>query len=346
MKRFKKSWNGRITLSFGAKLIGRVAIATLVGTLLDASLALRQPLAAELKLRIGTLQTDNTLPYFVVREQGFDKRNGLLLEGIVYKGGAQIIADLATGSLDISDGVGSIPAFLAAANGLIPAKVVLVGGGSIADPDHPTAGVLVSAGVKTWTDLKGRHIAINDKRSINTTALTMRLKREGVQDYRLLEMAYPNMGLAVAGGNVAAASLSEPYVTQSILRGDGKLLGWVIGGAPFERFQLGMIAVNADLYRKNQQAVKAYLRAYLQSLKWISQNPDGARSVLSKRLQLTHEVTKKIKLKKWPLDARNDPDLLDTMQRLLLEAGVLNAQIPARQLYDERLLDEVLKERR
>ncbi|OGQ77793.1 MAG: hypothetical protein A3G40_05585 [Deltaproteobacteria bacterium RIFCSPLOWO2_12_FULL_57_22] len=303
-------------------------------------------LAAELKLRIGLIRTDSALPYFVMREQGFDKRNGLLFEAMGDKSGAQILTDLAAGTLDVSVTAGSIPVFFAAQKGLIPSKVVLVGASSIADPDHPSAAVLASPAIKTWTDLKGRHIAITDKRSINTIALTMRLKQEGVRDYRLLEMAYPNIGLAVAGGNAAAASLSEPYLTQSILRGDGKLLGWVIGGAPFERFQLGMIAVNADLYRNNPQAVKAYLRGHLQSLKWISQNPDGARSILSKWMQLTPEVTKKIKLKKWPLDARNDPDLLDTMQRRLLEAGVLHSQIPARQLYDERLLDEVLKERR
>jgi hypothetical protein len=48
----------------------------------------------------------------------------------------------------------------------------------------------------------------------------------------------------------------------------------------------------------------------------------------------------------WPLDARNDPALLDAIQPLLVEIGTVKAPIPARQLYDETLLEEVLAEKR
>lgn len=50
-------------------------------------------------------------------------------------------------------------------------------------------------------------------------------------------------------------------------------------------------------------------------------------------------------LLRWPLDACNDPSLLEAMQRVLMDVGLLNAPIPARNLYDESLLDEVLAER-
>ncbi len=43
---------------------------------------------------------------------------------------------------------------------------------------------------------------------------------------------------------------------------------------------------------------------------------------------------------------RNDPVLLGSMQPVLVEAGILKAPIPASQLYDETLLNEVLSERR
>jgi hypothetical protein len=57
-------------------------------------------------------------------------------------------------------------------------------------------------------------------------------------------------------------------------------------------------------------------------------------------------VARQVQLPHWALDARNDPDLLERMQPLLVELGLLKAPIPARHLYDETLLQEVLAETR
>jgi ABC-type nitrate/sulfonate/bicarbonate transport system substrate-binding protein len=84
----------------------------------------------------------------------------------------------------------------------------------------------------------------------------------------------------------------------------------------------------------------------LQAVKWINQNPETARSTLAKRLDLSKEVGQKVHLLHWPTDARNDPALLDSMQPTLVQLGMLKGPIPARDLYDERLLDEVLAEKR
>ncbi len=107
-----------------------------------------------------------------------------------------------------------------------------------------------------------------------------------------------------------------------------------------------MIIFRADFYRRNPQAVKAFLRAKLQAVAWISQHPDKARAILAKRLDLTQEVAQKVQLPHWSLDARHDPALLESMQPLLVEIGLLKAPIPVHQLYDETLLDEVLAEKR
>ena len=53
-----------------------------------------------------------------------------------------------------------------------------------------------------------------------------------------------------------------------------------------------------------------------------------------------------MQLLRWALDARNDPALLESVQSLLVEIGVLKARIPSNQLYDETLLEAVLAEKR
>jgi ABC-type nitrate/sulfonate/bicarbonate transport system substrate-binding protein len=174
--------------------------------------------AQQYTLRIGIFSAPSLLPYFVMQEQGFDKKNGLQFVEQSYPGGAAIIEAMVAGSLDM--GVSGTPPVLSAAErGLIPSKVIPVSANDFADPDHPAVGILVAPSVTTWQVLKGQQIAVNALNSINAAAVVGRLQQEGVSDYKLVEIPFPNMGLAVAGGNVAAAAMAEPYLTQSVLRG-------------------------------------------------------------------------------------------------------------------------------
>lgn len=299
----------------------------------------------QFKLRIGLFPVQDFLPYFVMQEQGFAKKNGLQFEETSYSGGAEIIDVMLAGALDMGY-VGSVPALSAAQRGLIPGKLAPVAANSFTNPEHPTIGVLVALSVNNWKDLEGQPIAINALYSLNTAAIKGRLQMEGVNKYDLVEIPFANMGLAVAGGNVAAATMLEPFLSQSLLRGDGKLLGWVVGGPPFEHMETTMVVFRRDFHQNYPQVVKAYLRSHLQAINWINQNPNGARSILTKRLGLSQEVGQKINLLRWPFDARNDPVLLESMQPMLVNIGMLKAPIPASHLYDETLLEEVLKEKR
>ncbi len=328
----------------------RISVCATIGATLAAVVLLstcRGPESPpQFTLRIGVFPVQDYLPYFVMQEQGFDKRNGLqLVEKTSYAGGAAVIEDIVAGTLDMGI-AGGVPVLSAAEGGLIPGKVVAVAANNFSDPDHPGAGLLVAPFVSTWKHLEGQSIAINAVTSILTAAIKGRLKQEGVRKHTIIEIPFANMGLAVAGGNVAAATMYEPFLSQSLMRGDGKMLGWIIGGPPFERMESSMIVFSADLYRNSPQVVRAFLRAQLQAVRWINQNPEGARSTLAKRLSLTKEVGQKVRLLHWPLDARNDPALLEGIQPSLVNIGMLKAPIPAGRLYDETLLNEVLAEKR
>jgi NitT/TauT family transport system substrate-binding protein len=302
--------------------------------------------AQQVTLRIGVLRIQDDLPYFVMQEKGFAKQHGVQFVETVYRSGAAIIEAMAAGAVDVCSDVGTVPILEAAGRGLVPSAVIPVGATYFSDPEHPLSAVLVAPSVKNWKDLEGQQVAVNGKNTLSAAAIQGRFKLEGVQNATLVEISFADMGLAVAGGNVAAAVMWEPWLTQSLLRGDGKLLGWVIGGLPFERIEVTMILFRADFYRHHPQAVKAFLRAKLQAVAWINQHPDKARSVLARRLDLTQEVAQKVRLPRWSLNARHDPALLEGMQPLLMEIGLLKAPIPISQLSNETLLTEVLAEKR
>lgn len=323
-------------------LLCAVAAAVILLSLLPACGPTATP-TPQFTLRVGFVRALDPLPFFVMQEQAFTTQNGLRIEEQVYPGGSAMIEALTTGVIDVAY-VPNVATFSAAERGLIPGTLVPAAADSFIDPEHPSVGVLAPPSVKSWKDLEGRSIAVVSKTGVSTAAIKQRLQQEGVRDYTLVEIPIANMGLAVAGGNVAAATMVEPFLTQSLLRGDGNLLGWVIGGFPIERMESILIVFRADVYRNDPQAAKAFLGAHLQAVKWISENEQAARSILAKRLEVSEEVGQKMNLVRWPLDARNDPVLLESVQPLLVEIGTLKAPIPASQLYDETLLEEVLAE--
>jgi NitT/TauT family transport system substrate-binding protein len=324
---------------------GWVAMAVLVAIVLLTACSRPTP-TQQVTLRIGILRIQDDLPYFVMQEQGFAKQHGLQLVETLYQSGAAIVAAVGAGAVDVGADVGTVPILAAAERGLVPRTVVPVGASYFVDADHPSIAMLTAPSVNTWQDLEGQFVAVNGKNSLSATAMQGRLRQEGVHDVKLTEISFADMGLAVAGGNVAAAVMSEPWLTQSLLRGDGKLLDWVIGGRPFEHIEGAMIIFKTDFYQNNPQAVKAFLRAQLQAVTWINRHPDGARSILARRLGLSQEVAQKVRLPRWSLNARHDPILLESMQPMLVEIGLLKAPVPVNQLYDETLLKEVLAEKR
>jgi NitT/TauT family transport system substrate-binding protein len=295
-------------------------------------------------LRMGIIPTQSCLPYLVMKEKGLDKKYGLELITTEFPGGDPVVAAVAAGKLDLGIG-GSISVLTAAGDGLIPDKLVPVASINLVDPEHPFIGVVVSHSINGWKDLEGKQIAINAVNSPNMAGIKGRLQLEGVKDYKLPILSFANMGLAVAGGTVDAATLVEPYLTQSLLRNDGKFLDWIVGGPPFEKMQMTMLYFNGNLYRSNPQAVKAFLRAYVEALEWIGNNPAESRAIIGKMMNLSNEVTQKMRLMNFSLDGRNNPELLESMQPVLISVGMLKAPIPAGRLYDETLLIEVLRER-
>jgi NitT/TauT family transport system substrate-binding protein len=300
----------------------------------------------QLIIRVGTLAAPDSLPYYVILERGLDKKYGLQLVETPFPGGAAIIDALAADKLDVGVNVGTIPVFAAAQRDLIPGTIVPAAALDFADPEHPSIGVLVPPSVNNWKDLEGQTIAVNSVNSLNTASLKGRMQLEGIRDYKLTEIAFSNMGLSVADGNIGAATMVEPYLTQSLQRKDGKLLDWVIGRPPMANIEYAMIVFSSAFYKSNPATVKAYLRAHLEAVNWIERNPDEARAILSRVRTIPLEVMNNIVMQRWSLDGRNDKVLLEDIQPLLINVGVLKEPIPVSRLYDETLLNEILAESR
>jgi ABC-type nitrate/sulfonate/bicarbonate transport system substrate-binding protein len=299
-----------------------------------------------LHLKIGIVGTISTLPFYVMRDKGFDVQNGLTITEEIYQGGDSIVNAIAAGTIDGSPSGGTINILMAKQNGMIPEKITVVSANAFADPQHPATGVVAANWITSWKDMEGQNIGVPSKTSMFAAAITVRLQTEGVKDFNLVEISVSNTGLAIASGNIIAGVMAEPYLTQSLLRKDGKFLDWVIGGKPFEKIEYSANIFSTDIVKSSPESIKDFLKAHRQACLWIEKHSEEARLILGRKLALTSGVINEVKMMYWPADMRNDPLSLQNVQSALIHINVLKANIRVEELYNEKLLDEVLAETR
>jgi ABC-type nitrate/sulfonate/bicarbonate transport system substrate-binding protein len=103
--------------------------------------------------------------------------------------------------------------------------------------------------------------------------------------------------------------------------------------------QMGFVVVRTDLCREQPEAVRRYLRAHRQAVRWIEEHQDEARALVARRLHLTKEVARRIVLLKWSPDGRSDAEQLEETQKTLLTMGVTRRPLVVRDLLDETVLE-------
>ena len=113
-------------------------------------LACSRPGPSTIDLNVGYFPTQDFLPYFVITEQGFDRRHDLRLIEKMFPGGAGVIDAIVDGKVDVGPAVGTVPILAAAAQGVIPDKVTVIAGNNFTDPQHPSIGVIVGPTIQRW----------------------------------------------------------------------------------------------------------------------------------------------------------------------------------------------------
>jgi NitT/TauT family transport system substrate-binding protein len=298
--------------------------------------------APSVTIRVGVSVSIDILPYLVVRDRGFGGSLGLQLEETEYGGGAAVVEAIGRDQVDLGVNIGSVVVINAADRGLVPSVVTVVASGAVCDLQHPGMGLLVPKSITTFKQLEGQYIATNARNSLGGIMTAGRLADEGITSYTLVEIPFANQGLAVAGGNVAGATILEPYLTQSLKRGDGHLLDWLTGKPPFERIPYTMICFRTGFLQSHPEAAERYLRAHLKAVQWIGKNAREARRILGKRFGVEEDVAQAVYLPEWPQDGRNNPALLLSLESEMKGLGVIRAPVSPERLYDESYLDRAI----
>lgn len=257
---------------------GRRALSIVLNVVLGATLILvaRDATAAPETIVFGIVGKTATLwPYYVAEKQGFIAAHGVKIDLIATGASANVSQQLAAASLDL--GESGLPDFVRAINAGAPIKII---GGGVATPPYS---VLADPSIKTWDQLKGKTVIIGGTHDITRIYFDTMAEAHGLKDSDFTFTyagATNNRYAALNSRSVAAAILFPPFDFHAEAQGFTNLgnVQQYLKNFPFTGY-----SVNTVWATKHADTIVAYLKAYLQAVRWLYNpaNRDAASAILA-----------------------------------------------------------------
>lgn len=228
------------------------------------------PAAALDKVKVGLLMIGN--PLVVGMEKGFFAENGIEVEPVYFRSGAEQIPALSTGTVDVILTSASASLFNALAAGVdmkIVSDFISLVPGTSPHAMLVRRELMDSGKVKTVADLKGRPIGVTAV-GVYTHQAAIRILRKGgleARDVRLVNLPYPDMVAGLASGAIDAANMTEPFVTQAVDMGVARIL--VDHSEAFPGLQLGVMMYGPRLLKTDQDVGVRFMRGMLTSMRYM-----------------------------------------------------------------------------
>ena len=233
-------------------------------------------------LRVGWVEAMANAPALIAKEKGFFAEEGLRVDLRSFGDGPVIQQAVASGEIDVAY-IGAPPVYQWAARGLkakIIAKVNYGQAALIAKADGP---------ISTLSDLKGRRLAGLNRGSGMDVLLRGYVLKEAAglnpdADVQLSQIPVGNMNGALDTGIVDAAFLWEPFVSQSVLRGAGRVVLDVNQALP--GYPWYVIAAPEKTIETRRGDLEKLLRAHAKAIDFLQKQPEEANRIIAQHFNL------------------------------------------------------------
>ena len=277
---------------------------------------------AQTKVAIGYTSLSDVGSNFVAKDQNFFAKHDLDVELKALRGGSVIVPGLVVGEIQI--GTLAPPVFLQAVDGGI--ELAALTGLSVLTRGMKSAAVVARTGVeiKSPQDLVGKRTGVSGIGSISEVLYREWLREQGVDSKKItfVEVPFPSMRDLLRSGRVDVIIIPDPLLSQVVSAGIGYVVSYFFGELPEGAMQMINASTRAWA-EKNPDAVAAYQRAIAEANAFIAANPDAAKDIIAKYLNLPEAVVRSSELPRfvttldpaqmqWWIDVLSRQDMLRT----------------------------------
>ncbi|SFE14208.1 NitT/TauT family transport system substrate-binding protein [Actinopolyspora alba] len=208
-------------------------------------------------INLGTMPAVDVAPLHLAKENDYFAEAGLKINTTTIAGGAQGIPKIASGELDVT--FGNWVSFIRAKQ---QDKVDVK---AISDAYQATKGTFLlmhmpDGSVQKPADLEGKKVAVNTRANLNELTAVSALQTRGVDTSKIefVTMDFPDMPAALERGDVAAASVIEPFISRANQLGAETLLDQASG--PTANMPIAGYAATSEWVEQNSEAAAKFQR--------------------------------------------------------------------------------------
>lgn len=286
------------------------------------------------KIRVGFWPIASGLPLFAAVEKGYFKEAGLDVEPLKFAGAQQVMEAMLSERCDGSaNGTGSANLAIGeiAQPGLFkifctnPSNAKYVLDEFIVAKDNPA---------KTIAELKGKRLASGPGIQNVTLCKTM-LERAGATGTTVIELPIGQHVASLAAGQVDACYTLEPTGTIGRMNGttrvvEAGVVAKYILGDPMAPWHGGAASLTTEFIKKNPDATKKYMAAYLRGVELVRAKPDEARQYMKGYTAIEGPLTNEVPLASYMVYNEFKPSDVAYFQKfydLFTEKGIFDKKV-------------------
>ena len=299
------------------------------------------PASAPILVQIGVTGSVADAPLYIAQERGYFRDVGVTTELVQLDSGARMVPALSTGQLQVGGGAPSLGLFRSIQREL---PLVIVADRVQSRPGYPATTMVVRTDVadqlRTFADLRGRRIAVTAAGSTPYVDAVKALALGGLrrEDAELVELGFPDMPAALAGGSVEVATVAEPFRTVAVQQHFG--VAWKDSEDYNPGEQASVLLFSPQFARDTPALANRFMIAYLRGVR------DFYRAFIERDATTRHEVlqilTRTTSLKDPSVWEALVPSWIDPNGRVnqqsideLIDFFVGDGSLPSRQGLDE-----------
>jgi NitT/TauT family transport system substrate-binding protein len=271
-------------------------------------------------VKVGAIPIVDVAPIYLGVEQGFFEDRNIDVEIVQTTGGAASIPGVVAGDFQYS--FANITSVLLAQTQGLPLKVIASGNASTGDEDADFAGIVVPPGssIASAKDLEGHTVAVNNLKNIGEVTVRAAIEEDGgdPDQVKFVELPFPDMPAALAGGQVEAAWLVEPFFTVAKEAGNTLVSSNLAVTAP--DLTIGTYFTTQQQIAENKDLTDDFTAAIEESLQYAQDNPDEVRRILLTYTQISPEIADAITLPAFPTEINRDS--VQTIAELMVKYGM------------------------
>jgi NitT/TauT family transport system substrate-binding protein len=277
------------------------------------------------KIKVAILPTVDTAPLWLALDAGYFKDEGLEVETVVAASGQAAMTKAISGETDIA--ISSyMPFFVAKSTGT--ADIQLVADATSISPKSFAIVTVPNSPVKTINDLQGKRIAMTARNTASDLLAKSLMKDHGVDGSKVnwVQIPFPNVAAALQQGQVDAALLPEPFLSQAAKTAGAIPVIDVNTGAT-QDFPLSGFGALTKWVKANPKTLAAFQRALQRATSETNKDRSKIEPLLVKYAKIDEDTAKLLSLPSFgaTLDARR----LQRVPDLMLQMGAITSKVDA-----------------